>query len=66
MAKEPETYRLILEGLLTASKGKRILSQTDVARHLNKSRGWVIKRLKVGGGGIAVEALAMKLAKEFC
>jgi len=65
MAREPETYRLILESLLTAFKGKRILSQSDVARHLNKSRGWVIKRLKVGGGGIAVEALAMKLAKEF-
>ena len=66
MAREPETYRLILESLLTASKGKRILSQTDVARHLNKSRGWVIKRIGIKNGGIAVEALAMKLAKEFC
>lgn len=65
MAREPEAYRLILESLLTAFKGKRILSQSDVARHLNKSRGWVIKRLKVGRDGIAVEALAMKLAKEF-
>ena len=63
--REPECYREILESLLTASKGKRILSQSDVARHLNKSRGWVIKRLKVGRDGIAVEALAMKLAKEF-
>ncbi len=66
MAREPETYRLILESLLTASDGKRILSQTDVARLLSKSRGWVINRLKVSGGGIAIEALAMKLAKEFC
>lgn len=64
--REPECYREILESLLTASDGKRILSQTDVARLLSKSRGWVINRLKVGGGGIAVEALAMKLAKEFC
>lgn len=64
--REPECYREILESLLTAFKGKRILSQSDVARHLNKSRGWVIKRLKVGRDGIAVEALAMKLAREFC
>ena len=64
--REPECYREILEGLLAASDGKRILSQTDVARLLNKSRGWVINRLKVSGGGIAIEALAMKLAKEFC
>ena len=66
MAREPETYRIILEGLLTASEGKRILNQTDVSRILNKSRGWVIKRIGVSNGGIAIEALAMKLAKEFC
>lgn len=66
MAREPETYRIILEGLLTASEGKRILNQTDVSRILNKSRGWVIKRIGIKNGGIAVEALAMKLAKEFC
>lgn len=66
MAREPECYRDILEGLLTASGGKRILNQTDVSRLLNKSRGWVIKRIGIKNGGIAVEALAMKLAKEFC
>lgn len=66
MAREPECYRDILEGLLTASEGKRILNQTDVSRLLNKSRGWVIKRIGVSKGGIAIEALAMKLAKEFC
>lgn len=66
IAREPECYRDILEGLLTASEGKRILNQTDVSRILNKSRGWVIKRIGIKNGGIAVEALAMKLAKEFC
>ena len=66
MAREPETYRLILESLLTASDGKRILNQTDVSRILNKIRGWVIKRIGIKNGGIAIEALAMKLAKEFC
>lgn len=63
--KEPDGYRQILESLLSASKGKRILSQSDVARLLNKSRGWVRERLEVKKNGITVEALAMKLAKEF-
>ena len=63
--KEPDAYRPILESLLSASKGKRILSQSDVARLLNKSRGWVRERLEVKKDGITVEALAMKLAREF-
>ena len=63
--REPDDYRQILESLLSASKGKRILSQSDVSRLLNKSRGWVRERLEVKKDGITVEALAMKLAKEF-
>jgi hypothetical protein len=63
--KEPDAYRPILESLLSYTHGKRILSQSDVARHLNKSRGWVRERLEVKKDGISVEALAMKLAKEF-
>ena len=63
--KEPECYRMILESLLSSTNGKRILSQSDVARLLNKSRGWVRERLEVKKDGITVEALALKLAKEF-
>ena len=63
--KEPETYRIVLESLLSSTNGKRILSQSDVARHLNKSRGWVREKLEVKKDGITVEALALKLAKEF-
>ena len=63
--KEPDAYRPILESLLSSTHGKRILSQSDVARHLNKSRGWVREKLEVKKDGISVEALAMKLAKEF-
>lgn len=63
--REPDAYRPILESLLSASKGKRILSQSDVSRLLNKSRGWVRERLEVKKDGITVEALAMKLAREF-
>lgn len=63
--KEPEAYRPILESLLSSTSGKRILSQSDVARLLNKSRGWVREKLEVRKDGIAVEALALKLAREF-
>ena len=63
--REPDGYRQILESLLSASKGKRILTQSDVSRLLNKSRGWVRNKLEVGRDGIAVEALAMKLARDF-
>ena len=63
--REPDAYRPILESLISSTHGKRILSQSDVSRLLNKSRGWVRDRLEVKKGGITVEALAMKLAKEF-
>lgn len=39
--------------------------KSDVSRLLNKSRGWVRERLEVKKDGITVEALAMKLAREF-
>lgn len=63
--KEPECYRMILESLLSSTSGKRILSQSDVSRLLNKSRGWVRSKLEVGKDGITVEALALKLARDF-
>ena len=63
--KEPECYRMILESLLSSTNGKRILSQSDVARLLNKSRGWVRERLEVKKEWIIVEALGLKLANEF-
>ena len=63
--REPDAYRPILESLISSTHGKRILSQSDVARLLNKSRGWVREKLEVRKDGIAVEALALKLAREF-
>ena len=63
--REPEAYRPILESLLSSTNGKRILSQSDVSRLLNKSRGWVRERLGVRKDGISVEALALKLARDF-
>ena len=56
---------MILESLLSSTSGKRILSQSDVSRLLNKSRGWVRSKLEVGRDGVSVEALAMKLARYF-
>ena len=61
--KEPECYRMILESLLSSTSGKRILSQSDVARLLNKSRGWVRTHLEIGRDGITAEGLAWKLSK---
>ena len=58
-------YRPMLESLLKVGKGKRIWTQTDCAREFNRSRNWVRNRLGVTKDGITVEALAMKLAKEF-
>ena len=63
--REPDAYRPILESLLSSTNGKRILSQSDVSRLLNKSRGWVRERLGVKKDGISVEALALKLARDF-
>ena len=39
--KEPECYRMILESLLSTTHGKRILSQSDVARLLKIGRAHV-------------------------
>lgn len=63
--REPEMYRPILEALTVAVKGKKILTQTDVAKILGKSTHWVSMHLEVKKGGITVEALAMKLARDF-
>lgn len=63
--REPDAYRPILESLLSSTHGKHILSQSDVSRLLNKSRGWVRERLGVKKDGISVEALALKLARDF-
>lgn len=60
--KEPQMYRLVLESLLKETHGQRVLRQADVARLLNKSRGWVSKKLGVKKDGITVEGLAWKLA----
>ena len=63
---EPPYYRVILESLNEHSNGKRILSVSDVSRHLGKSRSWCREHLGVSERGITVEALAMKLARDFC
>lgn len=63
--KEPEAYRPILESILSCTNGKRILSNSEVSRMMGKTRPWCKEKLGVGKDGIAVEALAMKLAREF-
>lgn len=60
--KEPEAYRIILESLLSHSNGKRIFTQSDTARYLHKSRGWVRDKLGISKDGVTVEKLAWMLS----
>ena len=61
--KEPEAYRIVLESLLAHSNGKRVFTQSETARYLHKSRGWVRTHLDIGRDGIIAEGLAWKLSK---
>ena len=63
--REPELYREMLESILTHTDGKRILTNSEVARLMGKTRPWCKERLGVGKHGITAEALAYKLATEF-
>ena len=60
--KEPEAYRIVLESLLAHSNGKRVFTQSETARYLHKSRGWVRDKLGISKDGVTVEKLAWKLA----
>ena len=41
MAREKPTYRLELEQILAFFPGKRLLTISDVAKYLGRSRNWV-------------------------
>lgn len=60
--KEPEAYRIVLESLLAHSNGKRVFTQSETARYLHKSRGWVSSKLGINKDGVTVEKLAWMLA----
>lgn len=59
--KEPETYRIVLESLRSATD-KRVLTTAEVSRLIGKTRPWCKKQFEIGKGGITVEGLAWKLA----
>lgn len=61
--REPEAYRPILESLISQCH-KRILTATDVSRLTGKTRAWCRENLMTDKF-ITVEALAMKMAKEY-
>lgn len=63
MPREPETYRQHLEDILKFFDNKRILSVSDVATYLGKTRNWTREHLGITSAGITAVSLANKLAK---
>ena len=64
MARENETYRLELEQILAAFGGKRVLSVTDVAGYVGKSRDWCREHLGISGkDGVTAVKLALILSR---
>jgi hypothetical protein len=63
MPREPETYRLELEQILAAFGSKRILSVTDVAGYLGRSRKWCREHLGISGDGVTSVKLALILSR---
>lgn len=62
MAREPETYRALIDDIRARCGDKGILSVTDVSRYCGKTREWVRNNLGITGDGIPTVTLAMKLA----
>lgn len=60
--KEPETYRLELEQILSRFPGKAVLSHSEVAQYVGHSRAWVTRNLGIPGDITAVK-LAYTLSK---
>lgn len=60
MAREAPTYRDELEEILKFFGGKRILTISDVARYLGRTRDWTREKFGVCGD-VTVVALAHKL-----
>lgn len=63
MARERESYRAILEDLLTFNQQKRLLSTADVARYLGIDWHRAKKLFGLGKDGITAPDLARRLAE---
>lgn len=63
MPREPETYRMELEQILAAFGDKRILSVSEVARYLGRSRKWCRDHLGISGDGVTAVKLALTLSR---
>ena len=63
MARENETYRLELEQILAEFNGKRVLSVSDVAGYVGRSRKWCREHLGIGGEGVTAVKLALILSR---
>lgn len=61
MPREKEDYRTILEDILTATGGKRMLTIEDVIRYTGLGRKTVKKRYMPEGGPINACVLARRM-----
>lgn len=61
MPREKPAYRDQLEALTAHFGGAGIVTQTQVAAYLGRSRRWVHDRLRVGAGGVTLPVLARRL-----
>lgn len=63
--REHEMYRPVLEDILAYSKGKRMLTITEVSKYVGHKNEWCKKYLGVPREGISAMALAKKLAADY-
>lgn len=61
--KEPVRFRFEYEQLLAAMKGKKVLTITEAAKYVGKSRDWCYTHLKFTDGQITTSSLAWQLAE---
>lgn len=63
MGKELDCYRDVLEDILAASSGRRLLTGKDVAAYLGIDPRTARKRYAIPEGGILAPVLARRLLK---
>ncbi len=63
MPREPETFRLELEQILTHFGGKAVLTRSEVMEYTGKGRTWCDKHLKLPHSGCTAVQLALALSR---
>lgn len=61
--REPENFRVQLELLLAATGGKMVLTVSEAAKAVGRSRYWMYDHIKFTDGTITTVELAKQLCK---